>query len=48
MTKKEIKEFAKQRGFTAHYSGKLKKHFFRPTGFGMNVHALINAKVCGG
>lgn len=47
MTKNEFKQFAKDRGFTAHYSGKLKKFFLRKVNynFKMNVHALINAKI---
>lgn len=43
-TKKEFAEFAKKRGFIARYSGKRKKFFLKNTGYGMNVHALINAK----
>lgn len=45
MIKKEFKEFAKKRGFTTHYSGKLKKHFlkFCPP-LKMNIHELINSK----
>jgi len=44
MTKKEFTEFAKKRGFSAHYSGKLRKFFLRPINLGMNIHALINDK----
>lgn len=44
MIKKAFAKFALERGFTAHYSGKQKKHFLRPVGFGMDIHALINKK----
>ena len=46
MTKKQFAKFAQDRGFTSHYSGKLKKFFIRKMtcGFKMNIHALINSK----
>ena len=44
LTKKEFKEFARKRGFTAHYSGRLKKHFFKPTFIKMDIHSIINKK----
>ena len=44
MTKKQFAQFAQNRGFTAHYSGKLRKFFLRKVNK-MNVHALINAKI---
>ena len=45
MNKSEFKNYASERGFTTHYSGKLKKHFLRPIlGFKININAIINNK----
>jgi hypothetical protein len=43
MTKKEFKEFALKRGYTAVYSGK-KRKFFLNRVFKVNIHELINSK----
>ena len=43
MTKREIKEFAKERGFEASYSGSEKKHYFKKV-LPMNIHHVINSK----
>ena len=44
MTKNQFIEFARKRGYSVSYSGKLRK-FFMKRFAGMNVHALINEKV---
>ncbi len=45
MTKKEFKKFVKIREFSTRYSGRLKKHFIKKTGFKMDIHNIINSKL---
>lgn len=44
MSKKEIIEFARKRGFYASYSGKERKFYFKSNGLKININQLINSK----
>lgn len=46
MTKNEFREFAKVRGYSVAYSGKLRKFFMRKFAQ-MNVNEIINSKCVG-